>query len=352
LENAFGTNGDWLGISDVFVYLSEESQSTLWAQTMQSNGYYDEDWNPDTEKINSLVTYVNRQTKDFIFDIEDTIGQLSDSTLIKLISTRALIAFTQKISTYGNWLYPYNINYSEISLNDVLLSVFTSDYTKFISMDMNIAEYIGDEHGWFTLIVFDFMVICMFIFVNAVNLMIPILYLLLGGVLLARVLQQRDAKVPLKGYAKVSLLVFLTFTAFDLSLVMVKKLNGSTWSVYIMLVITLLSLWIIYVVLSSVFSNIDDFGNAKINERFYNLSQFFKLNNIMDSINMRTHNSNNVFEYKRLPEQEYKLDKLDAYDVDASVDSFYDNDTSVDNLSNFYNDDDTAVDDLTNLGGN
>lgn len=333
LTNAFGDNSDWLGISDIFIHLSEESKATLWAQTMQANGYYDQNWNPNTDKISDLVSYVNRQTKSFVFDMEDSIGKLSDSTMIKLISTKASIAFAQRVSDYGNWLYPFNLCYEELSLKDVLLSVFTNDYSKYISMNSDIAEFIGEEHGWFTLIIFDFMVICMYLFVNVIKVAIPILYLLLGIVILLRILQQQEVKVPLKGYAKVSALIFIDFTLFDVALVFIRKTNGSAICVYVMALITLLCLWVIGSVLSAVLKNVMEFGNSAISAKLEGIMHTTHLDSVVNNVHLRSSNSDNVFENKN---PELEEDDGDPYSLDAPVDDYYDydSDESIDDLSN------------------
>lgn len=48
--------------------------------------------------------------------------------------------------------------------------------------------------------------------------------------------------MPLKGYAKVSALIFIDFTLFDVALVFIRKTNGSAICVYVMaLVLMVLS---------------------------------------------------------------------------------------------------------------
>lgn len=348
LENAFGQNGDWLGIADLFMYLPSEYQSTLWAQTMQANGYYSKTWEPNEDKINDLIIYINRQTKNFVYDMDDVIGQLSDSTMIKLISLRAIIAFTQRTSDYGHWLYPFSLNYSEMSLKDVLQSVFTSDYSLYIDMNTDIATYIGVNHGWFNLIMFDIDVVLMFIIVNIFKLTIPILYLLFGVILILRVLDQGDIKIPFKGYVKTSLVLFLSYTLFDLSLVIVKKLNGSVWGIYIMFLVCSGIIYLIYLVLATILSNLMDFGNAKFNENF---DRIFHFNGIQQTINnLRV---SNMMKHDKA-DNNYSImfdnDRLDSYQLDAPVDSFYD-DQSVETVVN----NETVVDDLRNYkddGGN
>lgn len=343
LENAFGQNGDWLGIADLFTHLPSEYQSTLWAQTMQANGYYSKTWEPNEDKINDLIIYINRQTKDFVYDMDGVIGQLSDATMIKLISLRAVIAFTQKTSDYGHWLYPFSLNYSEMSLKDVLQSVFTSDYSQYINMDTDIASYIGVNHGWFNLIIFDIDVVLMFIIVNVFKLIIPILYLLFGVILILRVLNQGDLKVPFKGYAKTSLVLFLSFTLFDLALVIIKQMNGSVWGFYVMLFVCLGIGYLISLVLITVFTNIMDFGNTKFNENF---EKVFHVSGIQQTINnLRV---SNMMKHENVNSNAFTIDNdcLDSYQLDAPVDSFYDEPVGEDSINV-----DEPVDDLRNFGG-
>ena len=327
LEAAFGTNADWLGISDTLWNLSDKSKQTLWAKTLQNNGYYDANWKPDKVKMNKLITYVNRQTKDFIFDMEDQIGEMSDSTMIKVIALRALVAFTQESSEYGNWLYPFSLNYAELSLGDVLLSVFTDDYNSFISMDSDIVSYVAEKHGWFNLVIFDLTVVLMFVLVNVVRFLVPVMYLLLGAMLLVKLVLRGDLKTTLRGYIKCSFLVFGCFTIFDLAVCLTKGISGSAFAIYILLLITLIILYCLFLVLSSILMNVTDLGNEQIGVKIRGVSESGPLKNLLNNVNINvanlTHEHNKRKKEKTVINEDLGYSRLDAYSNDAPIDSFY-----------------------------
>lgn len=321
LSNMFGSNTDWLGVAPIFTQLSEESKKTLWAQTMQKNGYYDKNWKPDDEKINQLIVYINEQTRDFIYDFEPEIGKLSDETMIKLIALRANIAFNQEVSKFRNWLYPFSVDYSEMTLNDVLISVFVDDYNKYIAMDTNIANYVGKEHGWFVLILFDLLVFIAFAITNIVKFMIPILYLLFLLILLIRFMMLGDIKIPIKGYLKVSFSLFITYTIFNMSFWLASILTGKVWAIVITLMIDILVLWIIINTVLSVFMNVLDFGDREISTKLVAIGDRLKLGDVFNNIRFNLSNANFVRRGNRFSRE---LEKRESrYSFDSSVDSIY-----------------------------
>lgn len=360
LQSAFGTNGDWLGCHEIFTNLTEDSKKTLWAQAMQKNGYYDENWNPDQEKINDLIIYINRQTKDFVFDMENQIGTLTDNTMIKLICLRAIVAFTQRVSKFGNYLYPFSINYPEFSLKDVLSSVFTSNYEMYITCDMEIASYIANQYGWVHLIVFDILVLLTFLFISTIKLVIPILYLVLCILLIVKIVTQGDLKSTLRGYAKSSILIFLLFTVYDSVLVAVKLIGKHVISIYILLFVTLLIMCILLTILSAIASNLMDLGDKTFGEKFMALANLLHLNNAFNNINMQAQTLMPAYRRRGVPNQTVSLetDRLSAYSLDNDIDAVY-NDTNfststatayMEDLSDFNAQDVDYVDDLSTFG--
>ena len=324
LKASFGTNVDWLGCSSFLWELSETSKKTLWAQSLQKNGYYDANWVPVEDKMNDLITYVNRQTKDFIFDMDDPIGKLSDSTMIKTVALRALVAFTQRSSEYGTWLYPFSLNYAELTLGDVLLSVFTDDYSKFVSMDMDTVSYVSAQHGWFNLIVFDVVVILMFIVANLIKFLVPIMYLLFGFMTILKLVLRGDVKVTLRGYVKCSLLVFGVFTIFGVSIVVAKGMRGSVVAIYLLLLVNLIILFMLFLVTSSVLLNLTDMGNEQIGVRLGSAAEHVPFNQTFKQFNVST--TNMRYARKRgsgIGKRDLGYSRLDPYSNVASVDSFY-----------------------------
>lgn len=356
LKSAFGSNGDWLGCHTIFTQLSDDAKKTLWAQAMQKNGYYDEEWNPDEEKINDLIVYINRQTKDFMFDIQDQIGVLSDSTMIKLISLRALVAFTQRVSEFGNYLYPFSINYSELSLQDVLAAVFTDNYEAYIAYDMDIASYVANEYGWIHLIVFDILVLLMLLFISTIKIVIPVLYCALCVLLIVKIVMQGDIRATLRGYAKSSLFIFLLFTIFDAVLIGVKHISAHTLSIYLLLFVTAIMSVILLTVLSAIVANILDLGDQEFGRRMTALANILRLDNAFSSVNMQAQTLNPA--YHRRSERMNNIftdtDRLREYNLDNSVDDTYSTSAQSVNYSDLFDytaQDAEVVDDLSSLSG-
>lgn len=321
LTAMFGSNTDWLGVAPVFTDLSEDDKKTLWAQTMQQNGYYDENWNPNVEKINKLIVYINEQTRDFIYDMEDNIGSLSDETVIKLISLRALLAFNQEVSQFGHWLYPYSLDYSEITIGELLNAVFMSNYQKYVAMDMSIAEYIGAEHGWFILILFDLLVLMMFLTTNLVKVMVPVLYILLMLILFIRFISIGDIKVPIKGYLKTSGSLVIAYTIFNLTFWFVEKVESVPVKIIIALAISTLVLYVTINAILAVFMNVLDFGDKEISAKITAVGDKLKIGDMFNKIRFNTinlqQNKNRVSNLNR------NRQTTSRYGFDSSVNSIY-----------------------------
>jgi hypothetical protein len=325
MEAAFGTNSDWLGVANVFTGLTEDDKASLWAQTLQENGYYDSDWVPNEEKLTKLINYINNQTRNFVYDMSDEIGAVSDETMIKLIALRATIAFSTEASQFGHWIYPSSIDYSDLTLGDVLGATFVKDYETYVIADVSLAEYIDNAHGWFVLIIFDLLVVVAFLITNIVKVMIPVLYLLLLIVLFARFLQLGDLKIPVRGYLKTSVSLFVAFTLFNLTFNLVGNFSGSTWGIFLCLFMDIIVLYVICNTIIAVLMNVMDFGDREFSAKLTAVSDKLKLgdvfNQIRFNVNKSTHNGNNS---SRLTRNKTKS----KYSFDSSVDSVY-NDRSL-----------------------
>lgn len=275
LEKTFGKEtkaSDFLRLSDWIANPSEKMKKTLWCRTMQENGFYDKNWNPDAKKMNALINHVNYQTRKFIFEMDDQIGQLSDETMIKLIALRATVDFNQQISDFGNWVYPFSLNYGDFTLGDAASAVFISEYGKYVSMDFDVVNYIGDSKGWFPLLMMDLLLVLMFIIVYVVQLLMPVMYVLLCITVIAKLVSHGDAKIPVKGFTKCMAVLMAGYTVFALGLALVEKLNGSVISIYAILAICLLLLYLLYAVITSLVFNLADMGNESISAKFDFLS--------------------------------------------------------------------------------
>lgn len=320
LTQAFGSNADFLGISDVLYNPTKKMKQTLWALTLRRNGYYEPDWSVNNEKMDHLITYINFQTKKFIYDMEEQIGYLSDDTMIKMICLRALIAFNQEASDFGTWLYPFSINYEELSAQDVLNCVFTDDYNRFISMDMDIIDYVANTYGWFHVIIFDFLVILLFVVVWAIRIMVSLMYILLCVLLILKLVRQEELKTPLKGYFKCTGLAMVCSTALCLVMSLALKANASVVSIYLTLVVTLLIFGTVMLIMSSILHNITDFGNTALAVNIQGIA-----NNVMkgkfafSKMKIRAKNTQVV---KDSDNDYYRNEYRDKYDRRYSFDSY------------------------------
>ena len=232
---------------------------------------------------------------------------------------RAITAFTQEVSQFKHWLYPFSVDYSELSLNSVVKATFVDDYTKYNTMDMDIAEYVADRHGWFVLILFDLLVIVMFIVTNLVNIMIPVLYLLLMLVLFIRFVTVGDVKIPMKGYLKISGSLFIMYTIYNLTFYFIEKLNGSAWGIIVALLITIFVLFVILHTLFAVVLNVLEFGNTVMDARITAIGDKLKIGDIFNKIKF----NNAVFTGKNKPAVINRSAQNSRYSFNSSVDSVY-----------------------------
>ena len=321
LTKEFGSGTDFLGIGDLVYNLGDSEKKTLWAQTMRKNGYYTADWEPVKDKLNSLVVYVNYQTKKFIYDMSDEVGSMSDDTMIKLISLRALVAFTQQASEYGDWLYPYCINYNEYNLGDIVKCIYTSDYNKYVNLDMDIVNYVGNDLGWFFLILFDASVILLYLIVFILKLLVSVLYVSLAILIIVKLFTQSDLKAPITGYFKCNVIVFALFTALSLCLVGVSKLDGSPIALFLTLLVLCLVAYVLATLLSSLIRGFATLGNETINAKITGLAQHLPFGrNMQQSMQVNTTNVNYGKRNSRTGFNPEERGVFDSYRIDQDVD--------------------------------
>ena len=334
LEAAFPNNIDWLGL-DNFLYnevpaAGSDYQQTLWAQTMLQNGFYtrseddDNTWVPNQDKLDGLITYVNYQTKKFVFSITDTqIGSLSDDVMVKIISLRALIAFTQRVSYYSNWLYPYSINYPEITLGNVETCMFVSDYDNFIATGMNIVDYISDNYGWLHLISFDVLTVLLFLITYLMKFLVGVMYLALALIIIVKLVTTGEFHVPWKGYLKCMLVVMFNMTLLCISIVVIQRINGSPIAIYAEMLVIAFILYLLSSVVIAVVTNFMDLGEVTLGGQI--MSPMSKIVNKVKS--MRVSSTSISAMHKHLGKNKLKDDvtgsSFSKYGMDAKVDDFY-----------------------------
>lgn len=338
LEEIYGNNADWLGVSELFYNLTDAHKKTLWAQTMMDLGYYSQDWVPNTEKIDELITYINYQTRKFVLDMSDQIGCLSDDVMLKIISLRAVIAFTQHVSDLGHWMYPYTINYDEMTIASVVQSVLIEDYTKYINLDMDVIDYVFEEHGWFNLIVFDVMIVLLSLVAALINNVVALAYLAFGVVLVIRMVTGKGIREPLKGGLKVILIIIGCSTLQTITILVARSMNGSAFAIYFIIAICTFNLYVLLNMTLSVVRNITEFGNTAMSVKLDGLVHGFRgLSNKVSTHNFRASNLTYNRSAKTSPRYNY-YDEDSRYRLDSSVDDVYNHSNQHEQYDDSYDD--------------
>lgn len=283
IKDRFGSSNDFLGLAKVIKQPEKEFKDTLWYRTLEQNGFYE-----DEEKMNDLIYYVNFQTRKFITDINDQIRWISDENLIKIISLKAWCAFNQKASDYNNFMYPLSINYEELKLGDVLLPIFTTQYDRFISQNMDIVNYITVNYDWFNLIIFGITQGLNYLFILLITYTVPVLYIALAILLLVRFFIGSKLLPVTKGYIKSSFIIFASYSLYNLLLKGVGYVNDDVSKLWILLGGSGLLLFILTSVILSVVLNFTELGNSRIDATVSNLVNKLGMNHITDMLKITT----------------------------------------------------------------
>lgn len=328
IEAAFGENKDWIGISNIFVDVSNGThaatyQKTLWAKAMQNAGYYNDDWSINEEEMAELVYYINLQTKKFIIDIEPLIGEISDDVLIKLISLRALTALNQRVSEFQNMTYPLYINFDEITLKDALTAIFVNGYSSMFDDNASICDYVIQRHGWFNLIILAIIIVISFIFTTLMNVMLPIVYISFMFLLIFKFANYKDIKPLIKGFIKMFGIMFLDYSIFVSVMCLIGNLKGNVIGLWITLAITLICMWILGLLLMALFTEFTNLGNTAVN---------VKVSSLLNKINPSFNNANNLnvsslnVGNSKDDQTSFEFDGFSIYADDADIEDIY-NDT-------------------------
>lgn len=231
---------------------------------MYERGWYDKNW-VMTEKgekdVSDLVKYINNQTKLWIINNYDDISYLSDENAIKMISLYATTCFTHYMSDIGRWLYPNYINASDIELKDVLYGSMVSLQDKNFAYDGTIVNTIGLNIGVTGVIMILFIIVFASVFIVVITYLIPVLYGLLGGIIIFKLLNSQDNLGVLKGYTKVTLVTMILYIMFSLTIQLV-GFGGYKWYGYLLCAVCLLLInYFLFWVVISVFTDIPELGN-------------------------------------------------------------------------------------------
>lgn len=276
---------DFLNLYKMLENPSQEMQNSLWYRTMVRKGIDPMSKDPDKKKaFDDLVGSVNNLTKSFILSLDLQGGTVSDENLTKIISLYATTVFNQKISILwqGN-VYPKTLNYAEFRLSDVLQTVLTEDYKKFINSGQDLMEYSKGTFDLVTLIVLTVDIILCGLISFALKYSVPFLFTLLGIALFLKSVYGRSMRAPIMGFVKVSAVVFTCSLAY-VSFFSLRAGKQSTWTVWLLLIACLVIIMILTTIMLSVLLDPLSVGNTKINSVASKLLNSKLLKPITDSI--------------------------------------------------------------------
>lgn len=316
LEKAYPNPYDFLGIQKVIANSSKEKENSLWYKTLQQN-----EWLDDDKSKAKLISYVNFNVKKFMLDNREKFQNMSDENIIKVVSLYATTLLDQRGGDYFNELYPMYLNYEELNLGDILLSVYTTNYDRFSSDNMSIIQYITATYNWLNLIVFIIDMILQFVLVNVVKLLVPVLYLLLAIILLIRFIVSSETMPLLKGYLKSSLIIFACYTVHCLSLGLTSLLAGNAFCIWFQFAVDLLLTEILIRLVFAILFNITELGNRNINNGWvkpFALSAVQKLGDWAGINSMFA-----SFKHKEEALRDISIDRYRAYQHDSDIDDIY-----------------------------
>lgn len=324
LTDAYGQNDDWLGIATVIeaptLAENQAIRGTLWASKLQQNGYYNSAWEMDEAKCSKLVKYVNFVTKKFIYDVEDMTAELSDDTMIKLISLYAMLALNQHSSVFPDYTYPMFINYDDMGLSNITTAIFTDDFQSFLAMNMDVGSYIADKYSIVGLLLLLLALVEITIFSTILGILFPLLYVVFGILVLTKMYSYKNVHPLVKGYLKFTIALFLEFNFLCFTFIVVRKLRGNFISILILFLVSTVLLWLMGRLILSWFEDKADMGNSAFNVNVLPSFGLLRNRNVnrmnVDSAIIGTRNDN-------LSEDEYFSDNFSAFSSDAGVDSMY-----------------------------
>jgi hypothetical protein len=280
---------DFLNLHRMLSNPTIQMQESLWWKTFVQNGFIDSTTGEFSDRYWNLIESVNLLTKKFLIDLKPQAGLISDENLIKLVSLYATTVFNQKISDYGNWVYPSMLNYQEFNLHDVLLGIVSTDYSKYVLVNRGLVDYVADESGVFALLMLIIIITTGSLISYIVQFSLPVFYICFLLLMLVRFFRGDALKPLLSGYSKVFVLIMLCMTVFVGSLHMVDD-----WNIYLafstLCIVFLAILFVIFHIVSSVLFNFTEMGNTKLTEKIKMFMDKTKLSSVVDKLKVTTTN--------------------------------------------------------------
>lgn len=253
---------DWLNVAAVFRSPSANMKESLWGKMLQKRGWYNEDWDiTDAEALGDLVAYINSQTKQFVINNSSQLNFCSDENAIKITSLYATTCFTHYVSQFGDWLYPNYLNAADIELRDVLYGSMTTLKERNIARDSSVVSTVAHRLGIFGVLFLLLITLFATVFVFTVTYLVPILYALLGLIIIYKLINDQNSLGLVQGYLKITGVTCLIYFIFSLSLRLV-EVGGYAWYGYLgCALIMYLCCYFLFWVCLSVVQNIGEMGN-------------------------------------------------------------------------------------------
>ena len=336
IEQLMPNNYDWLGISS---WLKEDSpySDTLWYKTMKSKGYFKE---KNKKKLEEAILSTNNETKVFISKIRGQAGLVSDSVLVKTIALYATTQFDVHISEIGDVVYPRQLNYQDISLGDMFTTLLTNDKSKYIAMDAELVPYVSDTYGFLGLILLVPTLVECFLISYIVRWIVPIMYFLLLIVILIRMVLNKEANEAIKGYFKISGVIWACYALFTIFTVYVQNVSGSNIMLLFLIAMYTIILYFLMMMIIILVSNLIDFGNVKFNAFMTKMAHMANLGNKFGNLSANALDIKNKMDFLRDKKKDKKYNKFrrqaplrDLYHDEYIVDSVM-NDQTGDNRIN------------------
>jgi hypothetical protein len=268
MVRAFPDPDDFLNMRGWVENPTSKQRESLWGLTMELNGYYDP--NGGKERRAALVEYVNYQTKRYLIENQPLVSMISDENLIKVTALMASFFFNGKISNFGSWVYPTSFNQDEMKLGDVFITTIAGDSDRFIKQNLDLVEYTSNSYGLMGLCILILVMVCSTVFVLVVKISIPILYCLLGVLVVYRFVTDNEFGGLLKGYFKVTGSVIAVYTLFIIVLSVLPSLMSGWGMMVILGMASVLFLWALLTVFIGLMRDITSLGNKGVAEAFRN----------------------------------------------------------------------------------
>ncbi len=330
LKEVFGDNYDWLGVSSILVNPPEEAKDSLWYKTYLKNGYlYIPNSDASTEDIASIqkrtgevIDKVNRLVKVFVEEHKEDFKGMSDENIIKIVSLYATTILNQEASNYTDMVYPLFLNFEELNLEDVLVATYSDSVDRLQSETINIVDFVAFKSGFMVTLLLGAVTFTTYAVTLIVTYLVPVLYVILGALLIIKFVRARSMKGMLNGYIKSSLIVFVCYAFSGLSFSIVYNfIDSIVAGLLFQLVIQLTILDTLGRLVLAIATNVGEVGNDKMHTVAPLLVRMTGLMDVADYLSVKAGN----IMHKNKPNLGSTLDDIyDVFNMDSSIDELYD----------------------------